>query len=174
MTDGQSSLRCRPRRADSSSNSRCAATRRSAASRTSTAWLRSPDTRATPMPARRYRSWEPVSAADTLNLRCSSATTGRITDRFFLSDCTSPSNLSDSGEPIHIPKISRKELVSGLVPGAEPGLVQALVAGAELGLEVDLKQAELAPRSCPGPTTFPRFAGTTASPLGRAQTPSGT
>ena len=89
-------------RTDSSSNSGCAATRRSAASSTSTAWPRSPDTTATPMPARRYRSCEPVSAADTLNLRCNSATTGRITDRFCLSDRTSPSSTSNSSQPIHI------------------------------------------------------------------------
>src|SRR5271166_6808333 len=57
---------------------------------------------ATPMPARRYSSCEPVSAADTLNLRCNSATTGRITERFCLSERTSPSSTSNSSQPIHI------------------------------------------------------------------------
>src|SRR5260370_138626 len=54
------------------------------------------------MPALRYRSCEPVSAAEALNLRRSSATTGRITDGFCLSDRTAPSNTSNSIQAIHI------------------------------------------------------------------------
>ena len=121
---GTASRRCErdDRRTDSSSNSGCAATRRSAASRTSTAWPRSPDTTPTPMPARRYRSCEPVSAADTLNLRRSSATTGRITDRFCLSDRTSPSNTSNSSQPIHISGAAvRPGAGAGGGAGAGPG-----------------------------------------------------
>src|SRR6201998_226812 len=117
----QSSLRRRPRRTDSSSNSGCAATRRSAASSTSTAWPWSPDTRATPTSARRYSSCDPVSAADTLNLRCNSATTGRITERFCLSDRTSPSSTSNSSQPIHIGQPDGVDDGAGVDAGAGPG-----------------------------------------------------
>ena len=52
--------------------------------------------------ARRCRSSEPVSAADTANRRCSSAMTGRMTERFCFSERTSPSRTSNSSQPIHI------------------------------------------------------------------------
>ena len=81
----------------------CAATRRSAASRTSTAWaaVAGHHGHADARPPVQIAA-NPSRTADTLNLRCSSATTGRITERFSLSDRTSPSNTSNSSQPIHI------------------------------------------------------------------------
>src|SRR5271156_2982142 len=85
------------------------------------------------MPARRYRSCEPVSAADTPNLRCSSATTGRITDRFCLSDRTSPSSTSNSSQPIHIPAAQPGGVEDGGGVEAGAGVEGGAGAGAEVG-----------------------------------------
>ena len=65
------------------------------------------DTTATPTPARRCRSMRTGLGGRHANLRCSSATTGRTTDRFCLSECTSPSSTSNSSQPIHIAIVLR-------------------------------------------------------------------
>jgi hypothetical protein len=107
------------------------------------------------MPARRYRSREPVSAADTLNLRCNSATTGRITDRFCLSDRTSPSNTSNSSQSIHIARVT-EEAAPGPKARSEPEPGSA---------PVPVPLAGCSDRaSCPAPAAFVRFASTAASP----------
>src|SRR5262245_40146253 len=76
-------------------------------------YVRSPDTTASPIPARRCSCWDPVSAAETANLRCSSAITGRTAERFCFSECTSPSSRSNSSQPIHIPPPSRRRCCGG-------------------------------------------------------------
>src|SRR5580693_1116320 len=82
-------------RADSSSISGCAATRRSHSVSTLIAFEAVADTTATPISARRCRSRWPVSATATPgSRRRSSATSGRTTARLPFSECTSPSSTS--------------------------------------------------------------------------------
>ena len=56
---------------------------------------------ATATPARRCRSWWETSATLTAYARFSSAISGRTTDRFCLSEKTSPSSRSNSSTPTH-------------------------------------------------------------------------
>ncbi len=71
----------------------------------------------------------PVSAADTANRRCSSAITGRMTDRFSLSECTSPSSRSNSSQPIHIAGLARRRRRRGCAVSARSPSCEQLVGG---------------------------------------------
>src|SRR5690242_177906 len=89
-------------RADSSSISGRAATRRSQACSTSAACAAVEDTTATPISARRYRSRLPVSATATPGCRRrTSAMIAATAERFCFSDRTSPSRTSRVSAPTY-------------------------------------------------------------------------
>src|SRR6185312_8335623 len=89
-------------RAESSSSSGRAATKRSQRSSTAVTWSWSAPTQPTPMSDRRCRSRWPASATATSNRRRSSATTGRTSDRFSFREWTSPSRTSNSNAPTYM------------------------------------------------------------------------
>lgn len=127
---------------------------------------RSAATTATPTPARRCRSSQPVSAAETANRRCNSATIGRTTDRFSFSERTSPSRMSNSSQPIH--KLLRQppKMASTVVAEARDSFqvpwltnVTVWVVGAIAGpAAVTVALAAPGPSGVMGPTV--KFSGT--------------
>src|SRR5499427_6439764 len=126
----------RRNRADSSSMSGRAATKRSQASSTSVTCAAVEATAATPISARRWRSRLPVSATATPGWRRrTSAMIEDTAERFCLSDRMSPSSTSSVSAPTYTPAAPRTSPASG------PRLLPHLV-GLDHVADVDVVVAE--------------------------------